>query len=247
MKNDSQKNARQSPENIDQAGKQPVHIGIILDGNRRWAKSRRLPTFEGHRRGLDNVRKIAKEVFARGIKIMTVFAFSTENWHRDPAEVSYLLGLFKRFIDRETKALLKNGIKLKFFGRRNDFDKETRLAMKRAEQATRLGKKGQLNVCLSYGGRDEIVRAVRKIAASGKRAGEINEDLISARLDSAGLPDPDLIIRTSGEQRLSGFLTWQAVYSEIYFTHKHWPAFKTADLKAALDDYARRQRRFGAN
>jgi undecaprenyl diphosphate synthase len=225
----------------------PAHIGIILDGNRRWARSQGLPPLEGHRRGLDNVKIIARQAFKRGVAIMTIFAFSTENWRRDKKEVSYLMGLFRIFIKREVASLAREGVRVRFFGRLSDFDAGMRLEMKRAEKETKNGLKGQLNVCLSYGGRDEVVRALKKVIKTGKRGREISESLISQNLDSAGLPDPDLIIRTSGEQRLSGFLTWQSVYSELYFTKKHWPAFSPRDLDLALRDYAKRQRRFGAN
>ena len=225
----------------------PAHVGIILDGNRRWARSQGLPLLEGHRRGLDNVKVIARQAFKKGVAIMTVFAFSTENWRRDKKEVSYLMRLFRIFIKREVASLAREGVRIKFIGRLSDFDAGMRLEMKRAEKETKSGLKGQLNVCLSYGGRDEIVRAVKKIIKTRKKGQEISESLISQNLDSAGLPDPDLIIRTSGEQRLSGFLTWQSVYSELYFTKKHWPAFSPRDLDIALRDYAKRQRRFGAN
>lgn len=225
----------------------PLHLGIILDGNRRWAKNQNLPSLEGHRRGLDNIRQIARQAFDRGVKIITVFAFSTENWQRDPKEVAYLLRLFRLFIGRESRALFKKGISLKFFGRLRDFDADIRASIKGAEKTTEPGQRGRLNVCLSYGGRDEIVRAVQKIVRDKIPSSKISEATINDRLDSAGLPDPDLIIRTSGEQRLSGFLTWQSVYSEIYFTKKHWPDFRAQDLDAAFSDYARRQRRFGAN
>lgn len=225
----------------------PVHIGIILDGNRRWAKEHGRPTLEGHRQGLNNVKTIARQAFKKGVKIMTIFAFSTENWRRDKVEVAYLMKLFRIFIKREVTILSRDGIKVRFFGRLADFDAGMRLAMKKAERETRGGSKGQLNVCLSYGGRDEIIRAVKKIIKSEKSASEVSEELIEKNLDSAGLPDPDLIIRTSGEQRLSGFLPWQAVYSELYFAKKHWPAFGPHDLDIALRDYAKRQRRFGGN
>lgn len=225
----------------------PKHIGIILDGNRRWARAQGLPTLSGHRAGLDNVRRIARLAFKRGVHIVTVFAFSTENWKRDAKEVRYLLGLFRRFVKKEAAALGREGVKVKFLGRLGDFSPEVRQEMRDAEKATAKGKAGQCNVCLSYGGRDEIVRAVRKITASGKKGKEITEELISSNLDTAGLPDPDLIIRTSGELRLSGFLAWQAVYSELYFEPKYWPDYGEKDLDKALSAYTKRRRRFGAN
>ncbi len=225
----------------------PLHVGIIMDGNRRWARGLGLPPLEGHRQGLNNIKIIARQAFRRGVKVITIFAFSTENWRRDKQEVIYLMKLFKIFIKREVGLLAKEGIKIKFLGRLSDFNQEMRLAMKEAEVRTKSGSSGQLNVCLSYGGRDEIIRAVKKVVKTKKSVSEITEELISQSLDSVGIPDPDFIIRTSGEQRLSGFLTWQAVYSELYFAKKHWPAFGIKDLDRALQEYAKRQRRFGGS
>jgi len=225
----------------------PKHIGIILDGNRRWAKTHNLPTLEGHRRGLNNIKTIAKAVFKSGVEILTVYAFSTENWQREKKEVDYLMKLFKIFLNREVNALVKQGIKVNFFGRLTDFSPDIQTDIKKVKIKTRQGIKGTLNVCLSYGGRDELVRAFKKIVSKKIKEEDISESLIEKNLDSVGLPDPDLIIRTSGEQRLSGFLTWQTVYSELYFTKKYWPEFSVLDLKAALAEYQKRQRRFGAN
>lgn len=225
----------------------PRHVGIILDGNRRWAKANGLPSLAGHQRGFDNVRTISDYVFKSGIPILTVFAFSTENWQRTKKEVSYLMGLLKLFMTKEVAKLVEKGIRLSFWGRLSDFSDSMQAAMRRAEAETKNGRRGRLNICLSYGGRDEIIRAVRKIVALKPAPARISEKLVAANLDSAGLPDPDLIIRTSGEERLSGFLTWQSVYSELYFTKKYWPEFTPEDFQAALDVYARRQRRFGRN
>lgn len=228
----------------------PEHVGLILDGNRRWAKKAKLSSLEGHRRGLDNLKNISQHAFKKGVKIITVFAFSTENWQREKKEVTYLLRLLKIFIKKEVKDLIKEGIKIKFLGRLSDFEESLFLEMKKTEEATTNGKNGQLNICLSYGGRDEIVRAVRKIvtlyrAQNNLKVSKINEDMMSKYLDTAFLVNPDLVIRTSGEQRLSGFLTWQSVYSELYFTSKCWPAFTPKDFDLALQEYSCRQRRFG--
>ncbi|MFA5155308.1 MAG: polyprenyl diphosphate synthase [Patescibacteria group bacterium] len=225
--------------------KTPIHIGIILDGNRRWARAHGLPTLEGHRRGYDKVKEIAVAAFEQGVKVLTVYAFSTENWRRQKSEVAYLLKLFRLFVGTGTADLARQGIRLNFFGRRQDFDRSLQTAMQRVEQATKNNQRGVLNICLSYGGRDEIIRAMRKLAARKISPAKITEELISRNLDSAGWPDPDLIIRTSGEQRLSGFLTWQSVYSELYFVKKHWPDFSGRDLAAAIREYGRRQRRYG--
>lgn len=226
--------------------KLPLHLGIILDGNRRWAKEKGLNTLMGHRSGSDNIKKIAKASFKKGIQVVTVFAFSTENWQREEKELDYLMKLFKSFVTKDTKELQEQGVRIKFFGRLSDFDLDLRKEMTRIEKKTKTNNKGQLNVCLSYGGRDEIVRAVNKAIAKSK-GGEVTEEMINNNLDSKGLADPDLIIRTSGEQRLSGFLSWQSVYSELYFTKKYWPAFDLEDLDIALKEYAKRKRRFGKN
>ena len=223
----------------------PRHVAIILDGNRRWAKAHNLPTLEGHRRGYENVKRIALGAFKNGVEILTVYAFSTENWHREKKEVEYLLKLFRLLVDQEVNSLIKKGVRINFWGRRKDFDRGLQAGMKRVEAATKNNLNGILNICLSYGGRDDIVRAVKKIVAGGTSVADISEDLIAAHLDSAGLPDPDLIIRTSGEERLSGFLTWQSVYSELYFTKKYWPEFSGQDLLEALLVYGKRKRRFG--
>jgi undecaprenyl diphosphate synthase len=225
----------------------PKHIGIILDGNRRFARAKGLPTFEGHRQGFNKLKKIARHAFKSGVEVLTVYAFSIENWKRDKEEVAYLMDLFKIFVNKEVDILAKEGVKVNFFGRREDFDKDLQESMLRAVEKTKNNTKGVLNICLSYGGRDEIVRAFKKILAQGIKSSEINEDLINKNIDSAGLPDPDLIIRTSGEQRLSGFLTWQSVYSEFYFPKKDWPAFEPQDFDLAIEEYNKRQRRFGAN
>jgi len=223
----------------------PSHVGIILDGNRRWAKERNLPRFEGHRRGFNNLKRAANYAFKKGVKILTVYAFSTENWHRDKTEVSYLLKLFKILVKKELKAMIKKGVRVNFWGRRTDFDKVLQAGIREIEEKTKNGIKGVLNICLSYGGRDEIVRAVKKIVRRQVKAADISEELLSANLDSAGYHDPDLIIRTSGEERLSGFLTWQSVYSELYFSKTYWPDFSSQDFDSALEEYGRRQRRYG--
>ena len=225
----------------------PKHIAIILDGNRRFAKARNLPAFEGHRQGFENLKKISTYIFDKGVDILTVYAFSTENWNRSKQEIAYLMDLFRLLVNKEIKTLIKQGIKVNFFGRLTDLDKDLQESIAKVGQETNNGQKGILNICFSYGGRDELVRAFRKIASSNISPEKITEELISQNIDSAGLPDPDMIIRTSGEQRLSGFLTWQAVYSELYFTKKTWPEFSEADLDLAISEYNNRQRRFGGN
>ena len=225
----------------------PKHLGIILDGNRRWAKEHNLPSFEGHRRGFENIKTVASHAFDCGIKVLTVFAFSTENWKRSQEEVGYLIGLFKMVATKELKFLSEKNIKLQISGDLSAFDTELQFSLNKALTDTSQNKNGVFNICLNYGGREEIVHALKKIIQSGIKVEEINQELIKNNLYTANLPDPDLIIRTSGEQRLSGFLTWQSVYSELYFVAKHWPDFSKNDLDEALTAFSSRQRRFGAN
>ncbi len=225
----------------------PRHIGIILDGNRRFAKAKGLPAFEGHRLGFENLKKTAEYIFDKGVDILTVYAFSTENWNREKKEVAYLMDLFRILVNKEINKLSKRGIKVNFFGRLEDFEHDLQKSIKKAREKTKNGQRGILNICLSYGGRDELVRAFKKIVAQKITVDKIDQELISQNLDSAGLPDPDMIIRTSGEERLSGFLTWQSTYSELYFPEKTWPEFMEADLDKAILEYNKRQRRFGGN
>ncbi len=225
----------------------PEHVAIIIDGNRRWAKARNLPTFEGHRIGFEKVKEIAEYALEKGVKIMTIYAFSTENWKRSQDEVNYLLGLFKILLEKEANYLLKKGIRLQVLGDRKALSKDLQAAIIHAEEYTSKAEKGILNICFNYGGRDEIVKAVQKIVASRVAEADITEDLIKQNLYTKNIVDPDFIIRTSGEQRLSGFLTWQSVYSELYFAQKMWPEFDKSDFDLALEEYSNRQRRFGGN
>lgn len=225
----------------------PQHIGIILDGNRRWARERNLPTFQGHKKGFDNLKKIATHAFEIGVQTLTVYAFSTENWNRGKEEVDYLMGLFKLMVDKEAKKLAKEGIKINILGKIEDFDDELQHGIKNAIEISKNGQKGTLNICLNYGGREEIIRATKLIIEKGIEAKDVNKELFERYLYTEGQNDPDLIIRTSGEQRLSGFLTWQSVYSEFYFPQKAWPAFEASDLDEAIKVYSKRKRRFGAN
>jgi len=224
----------------------PCHLGIIIDGNRRWAKERGLPVFEGHRRGFKNFKKIAEYVFQKGVKILTVYAFSTENWNRAKLEVNYLMKLLALALGRSyVKKLNQKGIKLRVIGQKEKLPKILQDKIKKAEQSTKNNKKGILNLAISYGGRSEIVKAVKKIVEDKILPDKINEELISRNLWTIGMPDPDLIIRSGGEARLSNFLTWQSVYAELYFTKKYWPAFSKKDLEEAFENYNFRQRRFG--
>lgn len=217
-------------------------IGFILDGNRRWAKARGLPTLEGHARGFDNLKVIAKSVRTRGIPHMIVYAFSTENWLRSPEEVAYLMEIFRTMIVDTTKELGAEGIRIRFVGQRERFAPDMQESMKAAEAETAGNSAMTLWVCLSYGGRAEIVAAARVLAASG---GSLDEDSFAASLWTAGMPDPDIVVRTGGAQRLSNFLLWQAAYSELFFVEPCWPDFDDTILDAVLAEYAERERRHG--
>jgi len=224
----------------------PYHLGIIMDGNRRWAKSKGLPTLEGHRRGYQKVKEVGRWCKKKGIKVLTVWAFSTENWNRSEKEVNYLMKLLERALSKKEIAWLnKDGIRLRVIGQKERLNKNLQIAIEKAEETTKNNKEGILNLAISYGGRPEIVETIKKIIKKKVSLDKINEDLINQNLWTAGLPDPDLIIRTSGELRLSGFLIWQSVYSELFFLKKHWPDFTEKDLDIILADYAQRQRRFG--
>lgn len=223
----------------------PKHIGIIMDGNRRWARERGLPTFEGHRRGYEKVKEVGDWCLARGIKILTVFAFSTENWQRSKEEVEYLMSLLHFALTKELREFDKRGIKLKIIGKREGLPEKVARAVREAETHTAKNTTSLLQIAINYGGRLELVDAVKKIISQNVSAEKVDETVISQNLYTAGVPDPDLIIRTSGEQRMSGFLLWQSAYSELYFCQNYWPAFSEKDLDEALRWFAGRQRRFG--
>ncbi len=225
----------------------PKHIGIILDGNRRWAKKKGLPTFQGHKKGFDILKDVASHAFDLGVSTLTVYGFSTENWNRSAEEVGYLMDLFKLLVKKEVNELSKRGIKLKVWGDVSAFDDELRQGIIDAEAKTKDNSKGQLNVCLDYGARLEILNAVKNIMNDKVNVDKIDEKLFSKYLYSTDTSDPELIIRTSGEKRLSGFLTWQSVYSELYFPETTWPDFDASELDKAIDEFNKRQRRFGGN
>ncbi|MFH1597968.1 MAG: polyprenyl diphosphate synthase [Patescibacteria group bacterium] len=224
--------------------KVPNHLGIIMDGNRRWARNRGLPTLEGHRRGYNKVKKVGDWCLDRGIKILTVYAFSTENWNRSKKEVGYLMKLLKKALTDDIQEMHQKNIQVRVIGRVSQLSKDLQKAVRDAVKLTKKNTKGILNIALNYGGRPEIVDAIRKVV---RKKVPITEAAIADNLYTAGLPDPDLIIRTSGEYRLSNFLTWQASYSELMFIDKHWPAFTEKDLDKAIKEYQKRNRRFGGN
>lgn len=226
--------------------KVPFHLGIIIDGNRRWAKKKGLPFFEGHRKGLDNVQKIGDFCAKKGIRILTLYTFSTENWKRSKREVSYLMKLLKESLNKKNvQGLHKKKIKLQIIGQKERLPQALQKRIKEAEELTKNNKERILNLAISYGGRPEIIQAVKNIIKKKIPANKITEELINKNLWTAGLPYPDLIIRTGGVQRLSNFLTWQTAYSEFYFTKKSWPEFTEKDLNKALLDFSHRDRRFG--
>ena len=223
----------------------PVHLGLILDGNRRWAKERGLQPFEGHRRGYLRLKKIASAAFDRGVEYVSAFVFSTENWNRSEEEVAYLMDLLRWVAVYEVNKLHKRNIKVIFVGTEVGLNDSIVKAIKRAEAKTADNTGGTLVLCLNYGGQQELSDAVAGLIKSGIKADEVTPELVTKHLYEPALPPLDLIIRTSGEQRLSGFMLWSAAYAELKFVLKYWPAFTVADLEAALRDYAYRQRRFG--
>lgn len=218
-----------------------------MDGNRRWARAKGLPTLEGHRRGYDKVKKVGRWCKDRGVKILTVWAFSTENWKRSEEEVNYLMNLLKFAMSKgEIDQLHKDGIKVQVIGQKERLSEGLQKLIIEAEERTKDNKEGVLNLAISYGGRADILQAIKNIINKNISADQVAEETVGQNLWTAGMPDPDLIIRTSGELRTSGFLTWQSAYSELHFCNNHWPDFSEKDLDEALADYARRQRRFGA-
>jgi undecaprenyl diphosphate synthase len=223
------------------------HLAIILDGNRRWARERGLPTFDGHKAGYDKIKDVSKWCLKRNIKILTVFAFSTENWNRSKQEVKYLMALMNKAFSEELEELNKLGFKVNIIGSRDRLSKKIKKNIEKIETETKNNKKAVLNICFNYGGRLEIVEAVKKIVEEGIEVDKINEKLISKYIWFKGQPEPDLIVRTSGEKRLSGFLTWTSVYSELYFPRCYWPDFDEKELDKAIKEFERRNRRFGAN
>lgn len=221
----------------------PVSVGIILDGNRRWAKQKGLSTLEGHRVGLQQTLwQTALDARDLGIRHLIVFMFSTENWNRRPAEISYLMRLFKEIFKKQATDFVKEDVRVRFAGQRERFSQDLQRGMRKAESATKKGGRLTLWCCLSYGGRVEIVTAAQKAAASGE--GITNESL-ERHLWTASIPDIDILIRTSGEMRTSGFLTWKSTYAELFFIDKYWPDFNKADFERVLAEYAMRERRMG--
>jgi undecaprenyl diphosphate synthase len=231
------------------AGRAPRHIAIIMDGNGRWAAERGLPRSEGHRRGVEAVRRVVRAALDRGLDHMTLFSFSSENWSRPPAEVEFLFGLLRLFIRRDLAELHRNSVRVSVIGERERLPADILALIEEAERLTVGNRRLQLVVAFNYGARDEITRAVRRLARQA-RAGAlepdaIDEATIAAHLDTAAIPDPDLIIRTGGEFRLSNFLLWQAAYAELVFVPTYWPDFGEDALRSAVEEFGRRTRRYG--
>lgn len=219
----------------------PKCIGIMLDGNRRWAREKGISQLEGHRMGLQTFKEAVFFIRDRKIEHLVVYMFSTENWNRDSKEVSYLMDLFREAIKTQVKSWQEEGVRVRFVGQRERFSPDIQEAMKNAEDKTAHNSRITLWACLSYGGREEIVIAANKASTEG----QITEESLARNLWTSGMPDPDIIIRTGGEQRLSGFLPWQSVYSELFFIEEKWPDFSEKVLDRVLNEYAERERRMG--
>lgn len=225
--------------------KVPKHVVIIPDGNRRWAKKHGLAPLEGHKKGLETALKVVKGSRNLGVRVLTLWGFSTENWERKPPEVRYLMRIYTVFFRKYFKELLREGVRFNWLGRRDRVPAMLKRVLEMIERATAKNSKYILNICIDYGGHDELLRAIKKIVAKKVSPAKVDERLVSANLDTAGLPNPDLLIRTSGELRTSGMMPWQTAYTELYFSRVHFPDFSLAEFKRALADFARRQRRFG--
>lgn len=223
----------------------PTHIAIIMDGNGRWALSRGLPRLAGHRAGTENLRRVIEACVEFGVKYLTIYAFSTENWGRPFEEVHGLMRILEDVIDRELQELHDQGVQIRHIGRLDQINPSLRNKVLQAIEYTKDNNRLILNVAFNYGGRDEIVCAIQHMIAEGVQADQVTDELVNQYLFTAGVPDPDLIIRTSGELRGSNFLIWQGAYSEWYFTPTFWPDFDRDELARALEEYTHRQRRFG--
>jgi undecaprenyl diphosphate synthase len=236
---------KDTPHTPDPVLRVPKHVAIIMDGNGRWAKQRGLPRSIGHRQGTENLRTIIKAAVEFGVEVLTIYAFSTENWNRPPKEVQLLMRILEMVIDRELRELNEQGVRIRHIGSIEGIEPRLAEKVRQACLATQNNTRLILNVAFNYGGRDEIVHAVQSIVRDGIPPEDICEELISRYLYTGGLPDPDLIIRTSGEYRVSNFLIWQGSYSEYYYTPTYWPDFGKEHFRQALLEYSNRRRRFG--
>jgi undecaprenyl diphosphate synthase len=235
-----------SSNNADSApAKVPVHVALIMDGNGRWAIQRGLPRMAGHRAGVENIRSIITAVVEFGIPYLTIYAFSTENWGRPREEVDGLLFILNEVLDKELDELNRQGVQLRHIGRLEGLSAGLQKKVREAMALTRHNTRLVLNVAFNYGGRDEIVYAIQQMLADGVRPEQVDTDLVSRYLFTAGQPDPDLIVRTAGELRISNFLLWQAAYAEYYAADVYWPDFNKEELRRALEQFGRRERRLG--
>jgi undecaprenyl diphosphate synthase len=234
-----------STREIPGAGDVPRHVAIIMDGNGRWAKGRRLPRIAGHRRGVDAVRATVRGCAERGIEFLTLFAFSSENWRRPAEEVALLMQLFQAALSNEVEKLHKSGVRLKVVGDTTRFDPKIRRLIQQGEHLTADNRQLTLTVAANYGGRWDIMQALSKLMKEKGSLNEVQEEMLSPYLAMSYAPEPDLFIRTGGEQRISNFLLWQLAYTELYFTEALWPDFDAAALDEAIASYRRRERRFG--
>lgn len=225
----------------------PQHIGFIVDGNRRWARARGLPTLQGHKRGYERVKDVADWCFARGIPVASFWVFSTENWNRSKREVSYLMNMIRRFFKKDIAELQRKNIRLRVTGRLDGVAQDIQTLIRDGVRDTRTNTGGVLNLCFNYGGQEELVDAMKRIVKARPHVRAITKEFIHKHLYSPELPDLDFLVRTSGEVRTSGFLLWRAAYSEMYFPSVMWPAFSERDLDSALGEYASRERRFGGD
>lgn len=244
--------SRAAPDLLDRVrrgGDPPAHVALIMDGNGRWAEERGMPRWMGHREGMKAVRETVEGALDSGICFLTLYAFSQENWGRPEDEVSALMELLREYVASETEELREQGVRVRVFGQRERLGPTARAAVRELEERTAAGERLQLNLAISYGGRAEIVEAARRLAAAARASeidpAQIDEARFAAELQTAEWPDPDLLVRTSGEQRISNFLLWQIAYAEIFVTPVLWPDFTRTDLYEAILEYQRRERRFG--
>lgn len=223
----------------------PLHIAIIMDGNGRWAQARHRPRVFGHQEGVKTVRRIVEDAADIGVEHLTLYSFSTENWTRPKAEIAALFNLLKKYVEDDLDTLNRNNVRIRILGSREGLKPDLIELIKRVETTTQANTEFNLNIAFNYGGRDEILRAAAKAVADGKDLSSMPQTELTPYLDTADLPEPDLVIRTSGEKRISNFLLWQAAYAEFVFTDVLWPDFKKEDLLSAISDYQNRERRFG--
>lgn len=223
----------------------PKHVIIIPDGNRRWAKKRGLAPIEGHKKGLETALEVVRGSRNLGVRMLTLWGFSTENWKRPNMEVKYLMRIYVLFFKKHLRELMKEGVRFRWLGRRDRVPSALRDVLVKMEKTTAKNKKYMLNICIDYGGHEEIVNAFKKIVSKKIRPSQITPELISQNLQTRGMPDPDLLIRTSGEMRTSGIMPWQTAYTELFFSKLLFPDFSMLELKKAINGYQMRQRRFG--